>query len=68
MTSFMNGPKGMSQAARLTLHRVGWKLMSTLFKTCTPFDGTDPKDVSNIMESLIGNEFFVSYPFQCLLI
>ena len=47
--------KAMGQAARLTLHRVGWQLMSNLFKTCSPFDGTDPNDVSNIMESLIGN-------------
>ena len=47
--------KGMSQAARLTLHRVGWKLMGDLFKTCTPFDGIDSRNVSNIMESIIGN-------------
>lgn len=45
----------MSQAARLTLHRVGWKLLGDMFKTCTPFDGTDSKNISNIMESLIGN-------------
>merc|ERR1712172_223130 len=47
--------KAMGQAARLTLHRMGWKLMSKIFKTCQPFDGSDPRNVSNIMESLIGN-------------
>ena len=46
--------QSMKQASKLTLHRMGWNLMSRLFKTCGPFDGTDPKDVSNIMESLIG--------------
>ena len=49
--------KAMGQAARLTLHRVGWSLMSKVFKTCQPFDGSDPRNVSNIMESLIGNQF-----------
>ena len=47
--------KAMGQAARLTLHRMGWKLMSKIFKTCQPFDGSDPRNVSNVMESLIGN-------------
>ena len=46
--------KAMNQASRLTLHRVGWNLMSNLFKTCSPFDGNNPKNVSNIMESIIG--------------
>ena len=46
--------QSMKQASKLTLHRMGWNLMSRLFKTCGPFDGSDPKDVSNIMESLIG--------------
>jgi hypothetical protein len=44
----------MAQAARLTLHRVGWALMTKMFQTCKPFDGTDPNDVSNVMETLIG--------------
>ncbi len=47
--------KGLEQAARLTLHRVGWNLLSKLFKTCEPFDGTNSNDVSNFVESLIGN-------------
>ena len=29
--------------------------MGDLFKTCTPFDGTDSKNVSNVMEAIIGN-------------
>lgn len=47
--------KAMGQAARLTLHRVGWNLMGKIFKTCVPFDGSDSRNISNIMESLIGN-------------
>ena len=46
---------GMGQAAQLTLHRVGWQLMSKLFKTCAPFDGSDAKNVSNIVQAIIGN-------------
>ena len=46
--------KAMVQASKLTLHRIGWQMMSKMFKTWTDFDGTDHRNVSNIMESLIG--------------
>ena len=59
--------KAMGQAARLTLHRVGWNLMGKIFKTCAPFDGSDPKNVSNIMESLIGNNPNNVVPFHSRL-
>ena len=54
--------KAMGQAARLTLHRVGWNLMGKIFKTCAPLDGSDPRNVSNIMESLIGNNLYKVVP------
>jgi len=47
---------------RLTLHRVGWKMISKMFKLCSPFDGTDHSAVATLIEGLIGNiETVVQY-------
>lgn len=47
--------RALQQAEQLTLHRVGWNLLSKLFRLCSPFDGTDTRDTSNLLESLVGN-------------
>ena len=46
---------GLAKAKLLTDHRVGWNMITKMFKLCKPFDGTNEFDVSNFFQMIIGN-------------
>jgi len=46
----------------LTSHRVGWSMLTKMFKLCKPFDGKDEANIATLVETLIGNiETVVQY-------
>ena len=52
----------VSKLVFLTSHRVGWSMLTKMFKLCKPFDGKDKANIATLIETLIGNiETVVQY-------
>merc|ERR1719483_1904450 len=52
----------LGKVSFLTSHRVGWSMLTKMFKLCKPFDGKDKANIATLVETLIGNiETVVQY-------
>lgn len=47
--------KAVTELDQLLQHPVGWRSLTSMFRTCDDFNGTDVNDVMNFVQDLAGN-------------
>ena len=54
--------KATDQVENLLKHPLGWRTLTSMFKLCAPFNGSNQNDLRNLAQALVGNfEGIVQY-------